>query len=176
MHIRTATMNDLAALTAVEAACFPAAEAASEADFAARLKVYPNHFWLLEDGDGALVSFINGLVTDEPLLRDEMYADAGLHNEQGAWQMIFGVNTMPRYRRHGYAARVMERVIRDARAQGRKGCVLTCKDELIHYYEKFGFRNEGVSKSVHGGVVWYDMRLTFERPAGGKEARYGTKR
>lgn len=161
MHIRTATMNDLPALTAVEAACFPAAEAAAETDFAARLKVYPNHFWLLEDEDGALVSFINGLVTDEPTLRDEMYADAGFHNERGAWQMIFGVNTLPQYRRHGYAAQVMERVLSDARAQGRRGCVLTCKDKLIHYYETFGFQNEGVSKSVHGGVVWYDMRLTF---------------
>lgn len=161
MHIRTAAMADLAAVTAVEAACFPAAEAAAEQDFAARLRVYPNHFWLLEEEDGTLVSFVNGLVTDEPLLRDEMYSDASFHNEQGAWQMIFGVNTLPQYRRRGLAARVLERVIADARAQGRKGCVLTCKDKLIHYYETFGFQSEGVSASVHGGVVWYDMRLTF---------------
>ena len=161
MHIRTATMADLAAVTAVEAACFPAAEAATEKDFAARLAVYPNHFWLLETDDGTLVSFVNGLVTDDPILRDKMYADASFHNEQGAWQMIFGVNTLPTYRRRGLAARVLERVIADARAQGRKGCVLTCKDQLIHYYAKFGFQNEGVSQSVHGGVVWHDMRLTF---------------
>ena len=160
MHIRTATMADLAAVTAVEAACFPAAEAATEKDFANRLAVYPNHFWLLED-DGTLISFVNGLVTDEPILRDEMYADASFHNEQGAWQMIFGVNTLPDYRKRGLAGQVLERVIADAKAQGRKGCVLTCKDKLIHYYEKFGFQNEGVSESVHGGVVWYDMRLTF---------------
>lgn len=161
MEIRTAVMADLAAVTAVEAACFPAAEAATERDFAQRLAVYPNHFWLLEEDDGTLVSFINGMVTDEPTLRDEMYENAALHRENGAWQMIFGVNTLPRYRRQGRAARVMERVIADARAQGRKGCVLTCKDQLIHYYETFGFRNEGVSASTHGGVVWYDMRLTF---------------
>ena len=161
MHIRTASMADLAAVTAMEAACFPAAEAATAQDFAARLAVYPNHFWLLEADDGTLISVINGLVTDEPVLRDEMYADASLHNEQGAWQMIFGVNTHPGYRQQGYAARVMERVIADARIQGRKGCVLTCKDRLVHYYEKFGYKNEGVSQSTHGGVVWYDMRLTF---------------
>ena len=161
MNIRTASMADLAAVAAVEGACFPAAEAATEKDFAARLAVYPNHFWLLEEDDGTLVSFVNGLVTDEPLLRDEMYADASLHNEHGAWQMVFGVNTLPQYRRQGLAGQVLERVIADARAQGRKGCVLTCKDKLIHYYEKFGFQNEGVSASTHGGVVWYDMRLTF---------------
>ena len=154
-------MADLAAVAAVEGACFPAAEAATEKDFAARLAVYPNHFWLLEEDNGTLVSFINGMVTDEPILRDEMYENAALHNEQGAWQMIFGVNTLPQYRRRGLAGQVLERVIADARAQGRKGCVLTCKDKLIHYYEKFGFQNEGVSASTHGGVVWYDMRLTF---------------
>ena len=153
MHIRTAAMADLAAVTAVEAA--------TEKDFADRLAVYPDHFWLLEEEDGTLVSFVNGLVTDEPILRDEMYADASFHNEGGAWQMIFGVNTLPAYRKRGLAGQVLERVIADARAQGRKGCVLTCKDKLIHYYEKFGFQNEGVSASTHGGVVWYDMRLTF---------------
>ena len=161
MTIRTARPSDLSALTAVEAACFPAAEAATEQDFAARLAVYPNHFWLLEADDGTIVSFVDGLVTDEPLLRDEMYSDASFHNEQGAWQMIFGVNTLPTYRKQGMAGRVIRRVIEDARAQGRKGCVLTCKDKLIHYYETFGFVSEGVSESVHGGVVWYDMRLTF---------------
>lgn len=160
MHIRTATMEDLDAVTAVEAACFPAAEAATRDEFAARLAVYPNHFWLLEE-DGRLVSFINGLVSDEPTIRDEMFADAAFHNEQGAWQMVFGVNTLPEYRRRGLAGEVMQRVIADARAQGRKGCVLTCKDRLVHYYETFGYRSEGVSASTHGGAIWYDMRLTF---------------
>ena len=161
MRIRAASMADLAQLAAVEAECFPAAEAASEADFAARLAVYPNHFWLLEDGGGRVLSFINGMATDEPTLRDEMYENAALHSERGAWQMIFGVNTRPAYRRRGYAGLVMERVIADARAQGRRGCVLTCKEKLIPYDEKFGYVNEGVSRSTHGGVVWYDMRLSF---------------
>ena len=161
MRIRTATMDDLAAVTAVEAACFPPAEAAKEQDFAARLTVYPDCFWLLEDESGTLISFINGMATDEPLLRDEMYENAALHQADGAWQMIFGVNTIPEYRRQGCAARVMERVIADAKAHGRRGCVLTCKEALIHYYETFGFQSEGVSQSTHGGVVWYDMRLTF---------------
>lgn len=161
MRIRLAVPEDLAALTAVEAACFPAAEAATEQDFAARLAVYPNHFWLLEDEEGRLISFVNGMVTREPDLRDEMYSDASLHDEAGDWQMIFGVNTLPEFRRRGLAGQVLRRVIADARAQGRRGCVLTCKDRLVHYYETFGFVSEGVSGSVHGGVVWYQMRLEF---------------
>ena len=160
MHIRTADMEDLAVLTAIEAACFPAAEAAKEETFRQRLAVYPDHFWLLEE-EGGILSFVNGFVTQEAHLRDEMYENAALHDEQGSWQMIFGVNTLPEHRKKGYAGLLIQRCIDDARAQGRKGVVLTCKDRLVHYYAKFGFVSEGVSDSVHGGAVWYEMRLTF---------------
>lgn len=160
MEIRNATMDDLQAIAAVEAACFPAAEAATVEEFAERLAHYADHFWLLY-GQGELVAFVDGFCTDTPDLTDEMYADAALHDENGAWQMIFGVNTLPRCRCRGYAGLLLQRAIADARAQGRKGLVLTCKEKLLHYYAKFGFVNEGVSGSTHGGVVWYQMRLRF---------------
>ena len=76
--------------------------------------------------------------------------------------MIFGVNTLPEYRRRGYAGELLKRAIADAKEQRRKGLVLTCKEQLISYYAKFGFECEGVSESVHGNVVWYQMRLGFE--------------
>ena len=76
--------------------------------------------------------------TDEADLTDEMYANAAMHNENGAWQMIFGVNTLPQYRRHGYAERLIRQAIDEAKEQGRKGLVLTCKEKLIHYYGKLG--------------------------------------
>ena len=160
MEIRNAALKDLPAIAAVEAECFPAAEAATAEEFAGRLEHYANHFWLLFE-DGQLAAFVDGFCTDTPDLTDEMYADAALHDEAGAWQMIFGVNTLPRCRRRGYAGLLLQRAIADARAQGRKGLVLTCKDKLIHYYAKFGFENEGVSESTHGDVVWNKMRLTF---------------
>lgn len=160
MKIRHAVLEDLDAISAVESECFPAAEAASKEDFKKRLTVYPNHFWLLEE-EGMILSFINGMVTDEMILKDEMYENASLHKENGNWQMIFGVNTIPQYRKKGLAAQLMNVVIADAKKQGRKGLVLTCKAERIHYYEKFGFQNKGISKSTHGGVIWYDMRLEF---------------
>ena len=53
MEIRNATMDDLQAIAAVEAACFPAAEAATAEEFAGRLAHYADHFWLLfEQGSG----------------------------------------------------------------------------------------------------------------------------
>ena len=160
--IRTATMDDLNQIARVEAECFPAAEAAGITEFKDRLEHYADHFWLMFEGD-KLISFVDGFVTDEPDLRDEMYADASMHNPDGAWQMIFGVNTIPSHRRYGYAGQLIERAIADAKAQGRKGLVLTCKPQKVVYYTKFGFKNEGISKnSTHGGVTWHQMRLTFE--------------
>ena len=161
MQIKNATSADVAALAAVEAACFPPAEAATEAEFIERVKYYGDHFWLLYDAE-KLIAFVDGFVTDERDLTDEMYADAALHNEGGAWQMIFGVNTLPDYRRRGYAGLLLRRAIDDAKQQGRRGLVLTCKEKLLAYYAKFGFVDEGVSeKSTHGNVVWHQMRLTL---------------
>ena len=69
--------------------------------------------------------------------------------------------TDPSYRGNGYAGKIMQRVIADAKVQGRKGVVLTCKERLIPFYAKFGFIDEGVSTSLHGGAVWHQMRLRY---------------
>ena len=158
--IRTAAMDDLDSIAAVEAECFPAAEAATREEFAGRIQFYGSHFWLLFEGK-KLIAFVDGMTTDQADLTDDMYEDASLHDENGAWQMIFGVNTIPSYRRQGHAGLLIHQAIEDARTQRRKGLVLTCKEALIHYYASFGFENEGISESVHGNVTWYQMRLTF---------------
>ena len=84
MQIRYAEEKDIAAIATVEAACFPPAEAATEAEFIERVRYYGNHFWLLYDAD-KLIAFVDGFVTDEPDLTDEMYENACMHNETGAW-------------------------------------------------------------------------------------------
>lgn len=160
MRIRLATMEDLNAITEVEALCFPHAEAATKESFRKRLEVFPNHFWLLADEE-RLVSIVNGMSTNLEMLQDEMFEDASMHDENGAWQMIFGVATIPEYRKQGCMKRLMKHVISEVHSQGRKGLVLTCKEDLVPYYEKLGFVNEGKSESTHGGAVWFDMRLTF---------------
>lgn len=115
MTIRTAQMEDIDAITAVETECFPPAEAATREEFAERLKYYKDHFWLMFDG-GHLVAFVDGMVTNQKDLTDEMYEKAELHEEQGDWQMIFGVNTIPAYRRRGLAEQLLKRAIADEKA------------------------------------------------------------
>lgn len=161
MKIRKATIKDLDEITKIEEICFPETEAASKECFRNRLLVYPDYFWLLEEND-KIVTFINGMVTDEETINDKMFENPNLHNSKGDWQAIFGVNTLPEYRNRGLAEILMRKVIEDARKQKRKGCILTCKYSLIPYYEKFGYVNKGISNSVHGGAIWYDMILEFK--------------
>jgi ribosomal protein S18 acetylase RimI-like enzyme len=118
-QIRKATINDLEAITKVEAECFPPKEAATAQDFKERLTIYSNYFWLLYEGE-KLIGFVNGMVTDDANLTDEMYKNAKMHRENGKWQMIFGVNTIPSYRRQGCAERLINQVIIDAKKQAEK--------------------------------------------------------
>lgn len=162
VNIRYATMADLDDIASVESECFPVLEAATKEEFEQRIKYFGNHFWLMFD-EGKLIAFVDGFVTDEADLTDDMYENASMHNENGAWQMIFGVNTLPEYRRCGYAKELIKKAILDARKQNRKGLVLTCKESLVPYYSKFGFVDEGITdKSTHGNVLWHQMRLDFK--------------
>ena len=158
--IRPVCVEDLDAVTEVEAICFPAAEAASRESFRERIATFPECFFVAMCGE-RMIGFINGCATDERTIRDEMFADSSLHKVDGVYQSIFGLDVIPEFQRQGIAAKLMWHMIEDARVKGRKGLILTCKDRLIHYYEKFGYRNLGVSASVHGGAVWYDMLLEF---------------
>ena len=152
MFVRHATLDDLDALASVEAACFPPKEAADIESLANRIERFPQHFWLLVNPDssagdtcfparledGMLVSFINGMTTDKRDLHDDMYSCADMHDERGAWQMLFGVETAPVYQHRGCAAYLMRRVILDTAIAHRSGIVLTCKERLVGFYESFG--------------------------------------
>lgn len=164
-QIRKAGPLDLEEAARVEEECFPAAEAATRESLRQRLEA----FW--ETGsflaavlreNGRMIGFINGALTDEGTIRDEMFERADLHNPNGAYQSIFGLDVIGEYRGRGVAAGLMKELIGQARRQGKKGLILTCKKELLGFYEQFGYKNLGVSASVHGGAVWYDMILEFQ--------------
>lgn len=158
--IRNAALSDLDTLAEIENTCFPAAEAARKSDIQDRLAAYPECFLVLEE-NGEIRSFINGMRTNDPDLKDEMYENAALHEPDGKWQMIFGLDTRPEYQKQSFAGKILREFIHRAREAGCMGVVLTCKERLVNYYSKFGFEDEGISGSVHGNVLWHQMRLKF---------------
>lgn len=94
--IRKVKLEDLDAVTQVEAVCFPKAEAAPRESFLQRISTFPDSFFVAEK-DGEIIGFINGCVTDSRVIFDEMFEDASYHKEDGIYQSIFGLDVIPEY-------------------------------------------------------------------------------
>lgn len=160
--IRKARPEEAKALAEIEKICFPPKEAASEEAVCERMRVFPENF-LVAELEGRVIGFINGGTTDVPYLPDEFYHDVTLHKPEGAYQTVFGLNVLPQFRRRGIGAMLVRAFVRMADERGKKGVILTCKEQKIPFYEKIGFKYYGQADSEHGGAAWYDMRLLFDR-------------
>ncbi|MBP2650097.1 MAG: GCN5-related N-acetyltransferase [Firmicutes bacterium] len=160
VRIRKVTPTDLNRVAEIEAICFPAAEAASQEAFQQRIAAFPEYFLVAEIND-TLVGFINGCVTNSSVIYDELFANTQHHVPNGVNASVFGLDVIPEYRNQGIAAQLMKHFIQEAKIAGKKSIILTCKAKLIHYYASFGYVNDGVSKSTHGGAEWFDMTLVL---------------
>lgn len=160
--IRKAGVSDLDSIINIEKICFPPAEAASASSFRARFEVFGENF-IVATKDNQVIGFINGATTDREELPDELYHDANLHKVNGNYQTVFGLDVIPECRKYGIGAMLINALIELSKERKKIGIVLTCKNEKIHYYEKFGFINKGVSESSHGGALWNDMTLYLNK-------------
>jgi len=156
-EIRNVSPADLDAVTALEAATFPVAEAASREAFSYRIHTFPERFFVAET-EGQIIGLVNGCASNLSAIEDELFEPQG-HEPDGVNQMIFGLAVHPDYQRQGIGAALLQHLIGFSRETSMKRVILTCKQEKLAYYSKFGFENRGISQSSHGGAVWYDMIL-----------------
>ena len=160
--LRLAKPNEIEEIINIEKICFPPSEAANEKEFKERFNTFPENFIIAENKkEKKLIGFINGCTYNEPNLPDELYHNTKLHNSKGDYQTVFGLDVIPEYRKQGVGENLIKFLIELSKKRNKKGIVLTCKDYLIHYYQKFGFVCQGVSQSSHGGAKWNDMLLMF---------------
>jgi ribosomal protein S18 acetylase RimI-like enzyme len=160
MDIRQAKKTDLDEITELESVCFPPLEAASRKAMEKRLEVFFGSFLVAEE-NGKIIGFINGCVTDDRVICDEMFKDISYHDPDGGYQTVFGLVVSPEHRGKGIAKELMKKLIEYTESCGKKGLILTCKEHLTDFYRSFGYENSGVSDSNHGGAVWYDMIVEF---------------
>lgn len=156
--IRQPRPEEVAVIAALEQLCFPVEEAASQEGILDRYQTFPENFLLLEE-DGIIRGYINGSTTSRKGIVDEMYKDMSLHEPDGEYMAVFGLGVHPNARGHGLAGALLRSFVAVARKRGKKGVLLTCKEHLVRYYERFGFKDQGLSQSVHGGQPWHDMFL-----------------
>ncbi|MDF2570111.1 MAG: acetyltransferase family protein [Sporomusa sp.] len=160
LTIRGVRPEDLDRVTEIEAVCFPAAEAAPRQSFKERIAAFPDYF-LVAEADGVLIGFINGCITNSAVIYDELFHNTQHHIPDGKNLTVFGLDVVPEYRNQGVAAQLMNHFIQLAKNTDRRSVILTCKDRLVHYYESFGYINNGISGSTHGGSQWFDMTLSL---------------
>ena len=160
INIRFATEDDWAAIAEAEAMCFPESERAESATIKERLAKFADCFLLLFCG-GRLAAYIDGAASDRRDLTDDMFSSADCHDENGRWQFVYGLGVVPDFRGRGFAGALVRRFCDLAKRRKKLGVVLTCKPMLVPFYSQFGFSDEGVCPSSHGGAVWHQMRMTF---------------
>lgn len=142
----------------IEQVCFPPNEACTKEHMRQRILAAPELFLVaVHKQTGEIAGFLNGVATDETDFRDEFLADAGLHNPDGKNIMLCGLDVLPKYRGQGLARQLVELYKKREKKSGRNMLILTCVEEKIAMYESFGFGNCKISKSVWGGVQWYEM-------------------
>lgn len=73
------------------------------------------------------------------------------------YQSILGLVVSPVYQRKGIASLLLRKFEKQVRQKERLTVTLTCRKELIPFYEKNGYVNQGIAASQHGGIQWFNM-------------------
>ena len=156
ISLRKVQLSDLEQLILIENEGFSIEEAATKEAFIERIQLIPDTFIVAEKED-AILGYINGPIIDQPYITDDLFDKIKENPKRGGYQSILGLAVSERARNQGIAKILIEKMEELVEENERLGITLTCKQELVSFYEKCGFVNHGMSKSQHGGVTWYNM-------------------
>lgn len=156
LKIRNVKKKDLPELIAIENSCFTIEEAATKNAFEKRIQLIPDSFFVAEE-DGVVIGLVNGPVIGTAFITDDLFSDIKENPTSGGHQSILGLAVSPNYQKRGVASALLTHLEQEARVKHRETITLTCKENLIRFYEQYGYLNKGVSSSEHGGVTWYNM-------------------
>ena len=156
LQIRNVKMEDLPELVIIEHRCFAKEEAATKEAFEKRIQLIPDSFFVAEEA-GMIIGLVNGPVIKTAFITDDLFSDIQGNPASGGHQSILGLAVSPHFQKQGVASALLTHLEEEARMKKRETITLTCKENLIRFYENFGYLNSGVSSSEHGGVIWYNM-------------------
>ncbi|MBK5253239.1 MAG: GNAT family N-acetyltransferase [Peptostreptococcaceae bacterium] len=158
MIIRRAVEKDLYEVNAIEQGSFPIEEAGSLDKFEYRLTNFPKWF-IVAEIEGKVVGAVVGRPMSQRFITDEYYENETV--PEGDALAIISVATDGEFRRQGVADAMMKYILAEASKSEFATSSLCCKEGLIDYYSRFGYKLIGLSKSEHGGAKWYDMEMVF---------------
>lgn len=156
ISLRSVQAKDLEQLLLIEREGFSKEEAATKEAMIERIQTIADTF-IVAEKDGEILGYINGPIIHQPYITDDLFETIGENPKTGGYQSILGVIVSQNARKQGISRILIEKMEELAAENNRQGITLTCKEELISFYEKLGFVNHGLSKSQHGGVSWYNL-------------------
>ncbi|PWW17442.1 ribosomal protein S18 acetylase RimI-like enzyme [Cytobacillus oceanisediminis] len=156
ISLRNVQATDLEQLLIIENEGFPIEEAATEEAFVERIQWIADTF-IVAEKDGEILGYINGPVINQPYITDNLFEKIKENPKRGGYQSILGLAVSKQARNQGIAKILIEKMEELVKENEREGITLTCKRELVPFYEKSRFVNHGISESQHGGVRWYNM-------------------
>jgi len=154
--IRNVRIQDLDRCFAIERAGYGGEEAATIEKIKTRIETYPEGFLVLEHNEEVL-GFINCGACYTVELSDEDFKELIGHTPEGPNIVIMSVVVHPSHQHLGYAQQLMHAFIKQMQAMNKQDIYLICQEELIGFYEQFGYKRLGVSDSTHGGLQWHEM-------------------
>lgn len=147
---------------AIEQACFPPHEACSKEHMTERIEAASDLFLVaVNESTGKIAGSLNGIATNESCFRDEFFTDISLNYKDGKNIMLLGLSVLPEYRGQGLARELVRQYAIREQKNGREMLFLTCLEEKIPMYLKFGFVDKGIANSVWGGEIWHEMSLAI---------------
>ena len=154
--LRNVQATDLKDLLFIENEGFSKEEAATREAFVKRIQLIADTF-IVAEKEGEIVGYINGPVMNQPYITDDLFEEIKENPKRGGYQSVLGLAVSKQARNQGIAKILIEKMEELVKENEREGITLTCKQELVSFYEKYGFVNHGISESQHGGVSWYNM-------------------
>lgn len=156
ISLRSAQIADLDQLLAIENEGFSKEEAATKEALLERIQLIPDTF-IVAEKNGKILGFINGPIINQPYITDDLFKKIKENPKSGGYQSILGLVVSKHARNQSIAKILMRRMEELVKENERTGITLTCKQELVSFYEKLHFVNHGISESAHGGVQWFDL-------------------
>lgn len=154
--IRNVQTTDLEQLLLIENEGFSKDEAATKEAFIERIQLIPDSF-IVAEKDGVILGYINGPIINKPYITDDLFEKIKENPKSGGYQSVLGLAVSKLARNQGLAGILIKKMEELVKENEREGITLTCKQELVTFYEKYGFTNHGMSESKHGGEIWYNL-------------------
>lgn len=156
MKFRKATIEDLPTLIELENKGFTLKEAATPEAIAQRIEIISDTFIIAEQ-ESEIAGYINGPVIPQKYITDDLFETIKPNPDIGGYLSVLGLVVSEKYQKQGLGGQLLNQFENIARKNARFGVTLTCRDMLVPFYEKYGYKNEGLSDSQHASVQWYNL-------------------